>query len=181
MASLFITLSPLPWFFATPISTYFILTSNVLSGCSWPVSDVCQQNLYLSHSPKVHRSMYIAVFLACINLFGIALGNAAGGWLMQDPLAALAAQHNTFLGMPMTNTRYLFLTTIALRVLVMFVFLPRISEEGAWTLRATLADMLLRTRDSLVKRVVQLRVLLLRRRARRASEKDDIPTTNGEE
>ena len=173
MAALLVALSPLPWVFATPTTTYFILFSNIISGSSWPVSDVCQQNLYLSHSPQVHRSMYIAVFLACINVFGVALGNAAGGWLMQDPLAALASHPYQLFGVQMTNTRYLFLLSVLLRLLVMFVFLPRISEEGAWTLRATLSDILLRTRDSLLKVWMQIRVKSLRRRARRDRKRAD--------
>ncbi len=167
MAALLIMISPLPWFFATPATTYFVLMSNVISGSSWPVSDVCQQNLYLEHSPQVHRSMYIAVFLACINLFGIAMGNTAGGWLMQIPLAALAEKHYVFLGMPMTNTRYLFLLSVLLRAAVVFVFLPRVTEEGAWTLRDTVSDLLRRARDSALVAWVQLRVKLLRRKARR--------------
>ena len=64
-----------------------MLISNVISGATWPVIDICQQNLYLSQSPRTHRSMYIAVFFACINLFGIALANAIGGYLMQTPFA----------------------------------------------------------------------------------------------
>ncbi len=175
MAALLVSISPLPWFFATPLTTAFVLMSNVISGSSWPVSDVCQQNLYLSHSPKVHRSMYIAVFLACINLFGVALGNTVGGWLMQDPLAALAARQYTFLGMPMTNTRYLFLISIVMRFLAMFILLPRISEDGAWTLKATLADLMLRARSDIARRYLQLKVHYLRRRARRQQTPDTQP------
>lgn len=180
MSALFIALSPLPWFFATPATTFFVLMSNIISGSSWPVSDVCQQNLYLSHSPQVHRSMYIAVFLASINLFGVAFGNAVGGFLMQTPFAALAAQHYVFLGMPMTSTRYMFLATIALRIVVMFVFLPRISEEGAWTLSAALKDIVLRTQDSFNRRVIAFRVQRLRRRERRQRDHDTQPTDREE-
>jgi len=180
MSALLIVISPLPWFFATPATTFFVLMSNVISGSSWPVSDVCQQNLYLSHSPQVHRSMYIAVFLASINLFGVALGNVAGGWLMQTPFSALAAQHYVFFGMPMTSTRYMFLATIALRIVVMFVFLPRISEEGAWTLSAALKDIVKRTQDSFNRRVLSFRVKMLRRRERRQRDRDTQPTDREE-
>jgi len=167
MAAVLMALSPLPWFFSTPATTFFVLLSNVAGGMSWPVSDLCQQNLYLSHSPQVHRSMYIAVFLACVNLFGVALANAVGGWLMQEPFAALAARNYVVLGMPMTNSRYMFLTTIALRLMVMFVFLPRISEEGAWTVSAALRDMLRIAEEGAVRRVFQARATFLRRRWRR--------------
>jgi MFS family permease len=180
MAAVLITISPLPWFFATPALTIFVLMSNVISGSSWPVNDVCQQNLYLSHSPRVHRSMYIAVFLACINLFGVATGNAVGGWLMQEPLAALAAKHYTFLGMTLTNTRYLFLLTIVLRIFVVFLILPRISEEGAWTMKAAASDILLRTRDGLLRRYLSIRIHILRKRAR-SQENAAQQTTDKEE
>ena len=172
MSALIIAVSPLPWFFATPATTYFVLFSNILSGSSWPVSDVCQQNLYLSHSPQVHRSMYIAVFLASINLFGIAFGNAFGGWLMQTPLAALADQHYQLFGMQLTNTRYLFLTTIILRIIVIFVVLPRVSEEGAWPLKDVLKDIFTRTREGYYRRVVALNVKWLRWRERKQQHRD---------
>lgn len=167
MAAAMVVLSPIPWFFSTPLTTILVLVSNVIGGASWPVTDVCQQNLYLSHSPQVHRSMYIAVFLATINLFGIALGNAVGGWLMQNPFAQLGELHYVFLGMPMTSTRYLFLTTIALRLIVVLVFLPKITEEGSWSLRDVLRDILARTRDGCRRRIVAFQVLILRRRERR--------------
>jgi len=179
MAALLVALSPLPWFFATPATTFFVLMSNVISGASWPVSDVCQQNLYLSHSPQVHRSMYIAVFLASINLFGVALGNAAGGWLMQAPFAALASHHYVFLGMDMTRTRYLFLATVILRFVVLFIYLPRISEEGAWTLSAALKDIVFRTRESYRRRILSIRVSILRKRAYRRRNRDE-ENHNGE-
>ena len=175
MVAVLVTISPLPWFFATPLTTYFVLMSNILSGSSWPVSDVCQQNLYLSHSPQVHRTMYIAVFLASINLFGIGLGNAVGGWLMQNPFTALAQARLSLLGMPLTNTRIMFLATIALRLLVMLLLLPRISEEGAWKMSDALADILRRTRDGARMRWFEARVWLLRRKARRAMDRDTQP------
>jgi MFS family permease len=170
MAAILMTVSPLPWFFATPATTIFVLISNVMGGSSWPVSDLCQQNLYLSHSPQVHRSMYIAVFLACLNLFGVALANAVGGWLMQNPFAALAEHNYVFLGMTMNRSRYMFLATILLRLIVMIGFLPRISEEGAWTVSATLKDMSRRTREGYARRVFLFRLKLIRRRERRRHE-----------
>ena len=92
MAAVCIVLSPFPWLFAKSSSAYIIIISNVISGMTWPAIDICQQNLYLSQSPRTHRSMYIAVFFAAINLFGVALPNAFGGFLMQSPLARLSEQ-----------------------------------------------------------------------------------------
>lgn len=180
MAAVLVVISPLPWFFSTPTTTIFVLISNIIGGCSWPVSDICQQNLYLSHSPQTHRSMYIAVFLGCISLFGVAFSNAVGGWLMQNPFSELASHQYVFLGMNMTNTRYMFLTTIVLRLIVMLVFLPRISEENAWTLRDALGDIIKRTRESYQRKVLLFRVKRLRRQERRRNIHHE-QTTNEEE
>jgi len=177
MAAILMAFSPLPWFFATPATTFFVLISNVVSGASWPVSDLCQQNLYLNHSPQVHRSMYIAVFLACVNLLGVALANAFGGWLMQAPFAALGARHYVLFGQPMTNTRYLFLTTIFLRLLVMLIYLPHIHEDGAWTVSATVKDMVRLTREGFDRRLLQYHVKRIRRKWRRKHD----PTGKEEE
>jgi len=72
----------------------------------------------------------------------------------------------------MTNTRYLFLLSILLRVIVMLVFLPRITEEGAWTLRDALSDMLQRTRSSFINGITQVRISILRKRARRYEDRE---------
>jgi MFS family permease len=170
MVALIMVISPLPWFFATPASIGFVLLSNVMGGSSWPVSDLCQQNLYLSHSPQVHRSMYIAVFLACINLFGVALANTVGGWLMQNPFAALVQQNHVIFGMPMNRSRYMFLTTIVLRIIVLIGFMPLITEEGAWTMSAAAKDMLRLTKESINRRLYMLNAKLIRRKAH---QKDD--------
>jgi len=174
MATIFMALSPLPWFFATPASTYFILISNIFSGASWPVSDLCQQNLYLSHSPQKHRSMFIAVFLACINLFGVAFANMVGGFLMQTPFTALAEQHYVLFGMEMNSSRYMFLATVLLRILVLIFFLPHINEEGAWTMGAAIKDMIRLSREGFDRRILQFRIKWLRRRWRRHYEEQKM-------
>ncbi len=174
IAAIVMVVSPLPWFFATPATTGFVLFSNIMGGASWPVSDLCQQNLYLNHSPQKHRSMYIAVFLACINLFGVAFANAVGGWLMQNPFSALAAKHYVLFGMTLNSSRYMFLATIVLRLIVILVFLPRISEEGAWTMRAALKDMRRISRENAARFTLRMRAWLLRYKKRRQYEESQL-------
>lgn len=171
MATIIMAISPLPWLFATPSSTAFVLVSNVMGGASWPVSDLCQQNLYLSHSPQKHRSMYIAVFLACVSLFGVALSNTVGGWLMQIPFSALAAKNYVLFGMPMNATRYMFIATILLRVLVVLFLIPHISEEGAWTMKDAFHDMVRLGKEGASLRFFQLRAKLLRRKWRKEHDR----------
>ncbi len=141
MAAICIVFSPIPWLFATHSSAYIIIISNVISGATWPVIDIAQQNLYLSQSPRTHRSMYIAVFFACINLFGIALANAIGGYLMQTPFLYLSQQYPTVLGFPFSKMHWMIITSVLLRAAVLIFFLPRINEEGAHTFSGTVKSI----------------------------------------
>lgn len=157
IATICIVFSPLPWLFATHSSIYFVLISNIISGATWPVIDICQQNLYLLQSPRTHRSMYIAVFFACINLFGIALSNAIGGYLMQTPFAYLAAHVPVVLGLVFSKMHWMILTSVILRVLVLIIFLPKIREDGAQTLSVTMKGIAKNTSDQVHRRVSSIR------------------------
>lgn len=157
IATICIVISPIPWLFATHNTMYFVVVSNLISGATWPVIDICQQNLYLSQSPRTHRSMYIAVFFACINLFGIALANAIGGYLMQTPFASLAQSVPVVLGITFTKMHWMIITSIILRALVLIIFLPRITEEGAQTLSGTVKSMTRNTGNRIQRRVLSVR------------------------
>lgn len=161
--------SVLPWVFATPQATYCVLLSNVMSGIFWPGLDLCQQNLYLGQSPRTHRSMYVAVYFAFVNLFGVALGNAVGGYLMQDAFVRLATRGFSFLGMPLThNSQFVFLLTSLLRTVATVLLIPLIQEEGAWTLRATLRDAWREWKRDVGLRHAQIRAYRQRKQARKA-------------
>ena len=68
--------------------------------------------------------------------------------------------------------------TVLLRLIVMFALLPRISEEGAWTLKATVLDIVKRTQSSITNTYMQIHIKWLRKQARRR-EKQSTPTTDG--
>ena len=118
--------------------------------------------------------MFIAVFLACINLFGVAFANMVGGFLMQTPFTALAEQHYVLLGMEMNSSRYMFLATVLLRILVLIFFLPHINEEGAWTMHAAIKDMIRLSREGFDRRILQFRIKWLRKRWRRHYEEQKM-------
>lgn len=176
IAAMFVLFSPIPWFFATHNTAYFIIFANIISGASWPVIDICQQNLYLSQSPKLHRSMYIAVFLACINLFGIALANAVGGFLMQTPFAYLSASYPVVLGLTMTKMHWMILATILGRIIVLIVFLPGVHEEGAQTLSYTVKSIGQDTAARTQRRVASTRTKYQRKQLRKTLEKESNQT-----
>ena len=172
MAAMCIVLSPIPWLFATNSSAWIIIISNVISGATWPVVDICQQNLYLSQSPRTHRSMYIAVFFACINLFGVALANAVGGYLMQSPFAALTEYVPVVLGLTITKMHWMILASVFLRVIVLLIFLPRIHEEGSQTLSCTVKGITADTSVRIQRRIAVARVSIQRKRLRRQLQKE---------
>jgi len=176
ITALCIVLSPIPWLFATQNSAYIIIISNVISGATWPAIDICQQNLYLSQSPRTHRSMYIAVFFACINLFGLALANAFGGFLMQSPFAALASRIPVVLGHEFTKMHWMILLSIILRIAVLLIFLPRIHEEGAETLSGTVKGITSNAAEQMQRRVSAIRTTALRKRARKQMHNEVLET-----
>lgn len=160
-------LGPLPWLFVTKDTTWLVLLSNIMTGFMWPIMDLGQQNLYLSESPRKHRSMYVAVFFASINLTGIALGNAVGGYLMQTTFSAWEAQGVSVLSVTLTNSHYVFMLTAALRLIVAFAFIRTISEEGSWSLGDTIRDIVKERSQIRQRRLYQWREYRLRKRARR--------------
>ncbi len=172
IAAIFVVLAPIPWLFATQNTAYFVIFANIISGATWPVVDICQQNLYLSQSPKVHRSMYIAVFFACINLFGIALANAVGGYLMQTPFAYLSAQYSVVLGMTMSKMHWMVFASIFCRITVLLVFLPRIHEDGSQTLSNTVKSIARDTANRAQHRAFVMRAYSLRKRLRKQLQKE---------
>ena len=174
--------SVLPWAFATPETAYCVLLSNVMSGVFWPGLDLCQQNLYLGQSPRLHRSMYVAVYFAVVNLFGVALANAVGGYLMQDVFVNWAQGGVVLLGMPINNnSQWMFLATSMLRIVATVCFLPLIKEDGAWTLRDTLRDVWRENRQRLSQRRAVIQVYHERKRARKAWEALEQAKQTGEE
>lgn len=176
MAAICIVFSPLPWLFAKSSTAYIIIISNVISGMTWPAIDICQQNLYLSQSPRTHRSMYIAVFFAAINLFGVALPNAFGGFLMQTPFAYLSEQFPVILGLEFTKMHWMIITSVILRAIVLLIFLPRIHEDGAQTLSVAVKSIASETSGQMYRRITAIRNSMLRKHIRRQMKKEALET-----
>ncbi len=174
LSSIVMSASVIPWLFVAPGATVGVLLSNMLSGIFYPGADLAQQNLYLGQSPRTHRSMYVAVYFAFVNLFGVALANAVGGYLMQTSFMRLAAQGVTLLGVSMNqNTKWVFLATIVLRTLVTIILLPLIKEPGAWTLRDTLRDTWAENRKHAAVRREKRYAYLQRIKVRNAQQRNE--------
>lgn len=131
----FVALVPLLWVFMGPQSAWLVVVSNVISGCFYCPIDLSQMNLYLGLSPQKNRSIYVAVFFVIYNLLGISLGNALGGWLMQNVFSHVEASGFAILGLQMTKYRCMFVTSSALRLAVVLLAFPLMREPGAKGLR----------------------------------------------
>lgn len=124
-AGLYCMLLPLSYLLIGPHSFWILPFANVLSGICWPASDLGQQNMYLAKAPAQNRSMYVAVFFASTQLLGTALSNYVGGYLMDGPLATLAA--SGFAGF--SRYDYIFLLSSLLRIMCVVALLPRLRQE----------------------------------------------------
>ena len=126
----------------------------------------------LQYVCTMHRSMYVAVFFSCINLAGIALGNAVGGWLMQNAFKQLEALHFTLFGVEWINTHYIILLGSVLRLLVALLILPRINEQDAWSVRDAARDIQREQLSAYHRHRFARRAYFLRRKARREQQDD---------
>lgn len=167
-------LVPLIWLIITPQSLWLVLVSNFFSGLFWAPIDITQQNFYMGASSSRNRGMYMAVFFAVFNLFGVALSNVLGGVLVQEAFAPLVDNWG-FLGqIGWTKYHLIFLLSALLRIAVVVGLFPRLrEEEEGIPARAALTTM----RQEAVGRWVHLwsmmRASYLRKRYRRKNASEN--------
>jgi len=128
-AGLYCMLLPLTYVLTGPRSFLILPFAHALSGMAWPASDLGQQNMYLERAPQHNRSMYVAVFFACTQLFGTALSNFVGGLLMSGPMLALERLDISFLGFGMTRYSFMFAFSGLLRMGCVLLLLPHLRGE----------------------------------------------------
>lgn len=170
LISIFVMLLPLMWVFITPGTTWLIVISNIISGLFIPIYDLGQQNLCLDQAGEKNTSMYLAFFFACINLLGIALGNAVGGYLVQDPFAQLAGLRLGLFGVTLNQYHYIFITTALLRVITVLVLLPMIREEGARPVALVAGELITGARGKWTRAMETRRARKWRRQARKEDD-----------
>jgi MFS family permease len=102
-----------------------IAATYISTGLLLPGMDVGSQTAILNRSPERNRSMYIALYSCVTTLLGRAFANAAGGWLLDNPLLALEKMNAPLFGMMLNRYNYLFLLSFILRVVSAFILLPR--------------------------------------------------------
>lgn len=166
-AGLYCMILPLTYLLLGARSFLLLPLANVLSGMCWPASDLGQQNMYLAKAPARNRSMYVAVFFTCTQLFGTALSNFVGGALMDGPLLTLEGLGWAIGSFAMNRYDFLFALSALLRMGCVLVLLPRLREEGETPARQMAAALAREARESLRRRRMAARAARLRRRFRK--------------
>ena len=121
------SLAPLLWVFVTPgpYSIVLIMLTYISGGLLLPGMDIGAQNTFLNKAPERNRSMYVAIYFCVTSLFGIALANTVGGWLLDNALPNIERMGFSLFGVYFNRYNYLFLITFLLRIFNAFVLLPR--------------------------------------------------------
>ena len=120
-------IAPLLWLVVSPgpLSFVLVIIAYVSTGLLVPAMEISSQNAILSRSPERNRSMYIAIYFCVTTLVGNAFANAAGGWLLDNPLYSLETMGVSLFGVALNRYNYLFLLSFVLRGLCAWVLLPR--------------------------------------------------------
>ena len=157
--TLFMAGTSLLWAIAMPGMAWVILVVSCLGGMVWSAYDIGGQNLYMKLAGEQNRSMYFAIYFIGVQLLGVALSSAIGGWLLDNPLAHIESLGLHLGGYRPTRYHYLFYISGALRFAAIGL-LPSVKEEGAPPVRAAFADMMASTRASFVNLLGNARAAL---------------------
>jgi MFS family permease len=156
----FVAIMPFFWLVIGKGNYLPVILLNMLSGATWCAYDLGTQNLFMGQANGENKSMYFAVYFMFTQLLGSALGSFSGGWLLDNVIWRLEPLNVTLLGWTLTRYNYLFAFSSILRLIVLFVFVPRIVEVGAASVREYLggaregvarAGMLIRKRLALLR------------------------------
>ena len=100
-----------------------------MQGCLTSGFEIGANNIMLGHAPQVNRSMYIAVYFTTTSMLGTGLGNAMGGWLLDNVFSIFERMDIIILGVKMTRYNYIFALTAVLRCVMIYIALPRLIHE----------------------------------------------------
>jgi MFS family permease len=123
--------APFIWIFTAnnAVSVALIVFAGLMQGLLFSGFEIGTNNIMMSHAPREGRSMYIAVYFMFTSMLGIGLGNAAGGWLLDNVFSRAEALGAVLLGTRLSRYNYLFALTAVLRCVMVFVALPLFIRE----------------------------------------------------
>jgi MFS family permease len=122
---------PVLWLFSTPQAIGIILVIQIISGFFWCGIELTSNNLMMGLSPEENRSFYIASFSMVTAVMGSVLAYITGGLLMELTRGRIESLRIMLMGYPLNNYHLLFILSTLLRAAAIFIFLPKVVEEGA--------------------------------------------------
>ena len=133
MANGILCFVPFLWVFTSNnmMSIIFIMMIGMVNGLLFPAFDLGANNLMLSQAPKENRSMYLAVYLTLTSIAGIGLGNATGGWLLENVFSTFEARNLSLFGTTFSRFNYLFALSAILRCIMVYILLPKMIPDDA--------------------------------------------------
>lgn len=156
--------APFLWVFTgnNAVSVVLVMLIGLMQGLLLPGFDLGVNNVMLGQAPKINRSMYFAMYFTITSIVGVAVGNATGGWLLENVFYHAEAAQFSLLGVTLTRFSYLFALTAVLRCIVVYILLPRmVNVKGE---RAIPVMELVRGIAADLRRGMAHRIQLLRRR-----------------
>jgi len=139
---------PILWCFTTPQSWLFlVILIQFLAGLFWPGVDLSYNNFALRLSPDENRSMYIAVLNLFVGVIGNAIAYIFGGYIIENISPLISSFLENTVHFHLADYHYLFIFSAILRFVSSRIFLPKIKEEGAYSINE-LKGVLIRRRGS---------------------------------
>ena len=145
--------APFLWIFTTnnAVSVVLIMLIGLMHGLLLPGFDLGANNIMMGSAPQVNRSMYIALYFTCTSIIGIGLGNATGGWLLDNVFSNFEAMDLSLLGVALTRYSFLFALTALIRCFIVYVALPRMVKEEKGT---SAQDFMMDTARNIRRRIL---------------------------
>jgi len=116
------------WLFAAPGIVWPLIVFNFLGGIFWCANEACMANMQLSHTPSENRPAALAVYAVFISI-ATASGLILGGALLEAFSPVMAKLDLVYFGTPFDHYKVVFLIAIAIRFIVIAIFLPKVWNE----------------------------------------------------
>jgi MFS family permease len=126
------------WLFAVPGSVWPLFLFNFFGGIFWCSNEACTVNMQFSHTPEKGRPVALAVY-AVLTSVAIASAFIIGGALLEALAPVMERAGKTIAGTPFDHYKLVFVITMALRLAVLVIFLPRVWNEKGLTISGAYA------------------------------------------
>lgn len=135
ISSLVTALTPLIMLFSVKGSPVTLFLFHAIGASFWCATNMGAMNILLGITPAGQRPTYVALFSAITSIAGSFLGVLTGGALLQGIQDTVAATGMTILGWVPNHYAIVFVLAVILRVTVVLLFVPKLTNDKAFTYR----------------------------------------------